>query len=124
MGDGLVAGLLGAGVAFALHFVMWQMKLEGAGDAKLMMGVGAILGWAPMLEATVWRYVLLLPYAVTALTVMRRWPNFIAAVMWVRSKSLGADPGPRPPATEMPFGPLIAVAVPLAIFTSWLDLVE
>jgi prepilin peptidase CpaA len=121
IGDGWAFALYGAGVAFVLHFVLWQLGLEGAGDAKLMMAVGAFVGWQTMLEATLWRYVLLLPYAVVALTVLRKWGNFRAALHWTIARAQGVEVGERPTPTELPFGPLIAVAVPVAVYTSWLD---
>ncbi|MCB9664951.1 MAG: prepilin peptidase [Alphaproteobacteria bacterium] len=113
-----LAGLL---AAFVLHFVLWQAGLEGAGDAKLMMGAGAFIGWETMIEATFWRYVLLVPYAVVTLTVMRRWGAFRDAVMWTVMRARGIDAGERPEPVYMPFGPLIAVATPLAMFTATLD---
>lgn len=122
VGEGLTFALIGAGVAFALHFALWQLGLEGAGDAKLMIAVGAFVGWTTMLEATAWRYVFLLPYAVVTLTVKRKWSNFFAAIRWTQRKMLGMEVGERPPPTYMPFGPLIAIAVPLALFTPWLDM--
>lgn len=115
LGEGLVYGLMGVGAAFALHFTLWSLSLEGAGDAKLMMAVGAFVGWEAMLEATLWRYILLIPYAVGALTVMKRWPRFMAALQWTLDRSQGRDAGERPEATELPFGPLIALAVPLGV---------
>jgi Flp pilus assembly protein protease CpaA len=122
-GEGMLFALEGLGAAFVLHFALWQMKLEGAGDAKLMMGVGAFVGWATMLEATAWRYVLLVPYAIVAITAMGRWQNFLAAVLWSAEKARGMPVGERPEPAYMPFGPLIAVAVPLAMRTAWLDFV-
>ncbi|HMV67455.1 MAG TPA: A24 family peptidase [Myxococcota bacterium] len=120
-GAGLVTALTGAGVAFALHYALWSIGLEGAGDAKLMMGVGAFVGYATMLEATLWRYVLLLPYAVAVITIKGRWPNFREALRWSLMRARGLPVGERPEPTLMPFGPLIAVAVPAAVHTTWLE---
>jgi Flp pilus assembly protein protease CpaA len=120
IGTGMMDGFTGLGVAFALHFALWQLKLEGAGDAKLMMAVGAFVGWQTMLEATLWRYVLQIPYAVVVLTVKGRWANFQAAARWTLLKAQGVDVGERPEPTLMPFGPLIALATPAAVYTSTL----
>lgn len=113
--------LLGIGVAFAVHYLFYSMALEGAGDAKLMMGVGAFVGYAGMLEATLWRYILLIPYAVIIITVLGRWQNFRAAVKWVLARSRGMPVGERPEAANVPFGPLLAIAVPIALNTTWLE---
>ncbi len=121
-GEGAWFATMGAGLAFLIHFGLWQLKLEGAGDAKLMIAVGAIVGWETMLEATIWRYIFLFPYAALTLTVKGKWPNFFAALRWTADKMRGHDVGERPEPTYMPFGPLIAVAVPMAVYTGWLDL--
>jgi Flp pilus assembly protein protease CpaA len=119
-GPGLSAGLLGATVAFALHFALWQLGLEGAGDAKLMIGVGAVGGWELVLEATGWRYLLLIPYAVALITALGRWASFGAAAQWTLLKAQGVDAGERPTPAHVPFGPLVAAGVLAAIHTSWL----
>ena len=121
-GAGLEFGLIGLAAAFAIHFPLWGFfKLEGAGDAKLMMGVGAIMGWQEMIEATLWRYVLQVPYAVIVITVMGRWANFKSAVLWTLAKARGLDPGERPESKELPFGPVLALAVVAAYLSDWLD---
>jgi len=120
-GIGIGSALAGAGAAFVLHWTLWKGGLEGAGDAKLMMAVGAFVGLSTMLEATVWRYLLLLPYAVVVLTVLRRWTHFRAALRWSLYRARGLPVGDRPEPTFMPFGPLIAIAVPVALNTGWLE---
>jgi len=120
-GIGLWAAFTGWGIAFVLHFLLTVLGLEGAGDGKLMMAVGAFVGWEMMVEATVWRYLLLLPYALAVVIVMRRWRNFLAAALWTQRKLTGGEAGERPEATEMPFAPIIAIAVPIAMQTDWIE---
>lgn len=120
-GAGLLFGLGGVGLAFVLHYALWSLKMEGAGDAKMMMAVGAFVGWNAMVEATVWRYMLLIPYALVILTVLGRWGNFRDAVRWTLFKAQGVTVGERPEATYMPFGPLLAISVPAALYTDVLD---
>lgn len=115
------AGLIGAMLAFVLHFVLWQLKLEGAGDAKLMMGVGSLVGWQNMLEMTAWRYVLLVPYALVAITALGRWGHFREALRWTLGKFMGRDVGERPEAKHLPFAPVILLSLPLAWLTTVLD---
>jgi len=43
-GDGVLTGLAGLGVGFAVLIVPWMMHGMGAGDVKLMAAIGAWLG--------------------------------------------------------------------------------
>lgn len=44
-------GAFGAAcLLFAIGFVLWQFKLLGAGDAKLMFPIGLYIGWNNLLE--------------------------------------------------------------------------
>lgn len=120
--DGFTTALFGWAIAFALHYTLASLGLEGAGDGKLMMAVGAFTGWETMVEATIWRYLFLLPYAAVVLTFFQRWGHFQQAVLWTMGKAMGKDVGPRPEPLKMPFGPVIALVVPLSIHTNWLGL--
>lgn len=42
----LLWSLLGLAIGFAIQFVPWRLGLAKAGDVKLLMGVGALKGWA------------------------------------------------------------------------------
>lgn len=122
-GQGVVYGLTGLGAAFAIHFALYVLGLEGAGDAKLMMGVGALIGWNEMIEATIWRYVFHVPFAVIVLSVKGRWANFMAAARWTMDKARGVEVGERPEPTYMPFAPLILVGTIAALSSEWLDFI-
>lgn len=50
-GDGFMSGMMGALVAMALFFPFFAMRWMGAGDVKLLMAVGACLGWRSGLVA-------------------------------------------------------------------------
>ncbi len=122
VGPGIGFGLMGFAAGFALHFTLWQFGVDAAGDAKLFMAIGAFLGWRGMLEATLWRFLLHVPFAVLVLTTQGRWGNFRAAAQWVLLKQQGVDVGERPEPTYMPLGVVIALSVPLAVYTDWLEL--
>ncbi len=44
--DSLLWSLLGLAFGFGIQFVPWRLGLAKAGDVKLLMGVGALKGWA------------------------------------------------------------------------------
>jgi prepilin peptidase CpaA len=44
-GQGLLFSLTGFLVAFAIYMVLYILRAMGAGDAKLMAAVGALVGW-------------------------------------------------------------------------------
>lgn len=123
-GAGFMFGLVGVGVAFAVHYTLWTLGVDAAGDAKLFMGVGAWLGWGVMMEATAWRLLLHIPLALAVLTYKKRWGNFRAALRWSLQSMKGGDSTERPPPTWVPLGAIIATAVPLAMYTDWIGWFE
>jgi|TARA_R100001530_G_scaffold129176_2_gene99348 Flp pilus assembly protein protease CpaA len=46
----LAVGLAGAGVAFLIGFLLWQVKAFGAGDSKILIGLGFVFGFTPSLN--------------------------------------------------------------------------
>jgi Flp pilus assembly protein protease CpaA len=119
----VVDSLLGLAAAFGLHFALWVLKVEKAGDAKLMMGVGAFVGWAEVIEATLWMYFLLVPVGVLILAMRGRLGNFLAVLRYRVAKMRGADVGEAPEVTHTPVAPVIAAGVLVGRLTDWLHLV-
>lgn len=109
--------LLGAGVAFALHFLLFALNVERGGDAKLMIGVGALLGWEPMIESTLWMFLLLFPVGLTLLTLKGKLGNFLATLRFAYRRALGYPVEPPEERTMMPFAPVIAAGVLAARLT-------
>src|SRR5690349_13595930 len=92
-------GLLGCAAAFAVHFPLFALGIGKAGDAKLMMGLGALVGWHEMLEATVWLAVLYLPLGIAVLAVRGKLGNLIASAKYAAAKATGKAAGEPPEPT-------------------------
>jgi Flp pilus assembly protein protease CpaA len=113
-------GVAGCGLAFAVHFALFALGIEKAGDAKLMMGLGACVGWAEMIEATAWLAILYLPIGLAILAARGQLSNLVAVFRWQVAKARGEDPGEKPEANWFVTGPVIAVAGVLGWLTDWL----
>ncbi|AMS39332.1 MULTISPECIES: prepilin peptidase [Aminobacter] len=57
-GVDVVWSLAAAFLLMAIGFVLWQLKLLGAGDAKLMFPIGLFLGWTALLPFAIWLAIL------------------------------------------------------------------
>lgn len=121
-GEGWTFGLIGAAAAFALHFFLWVVKVERAGDSKLAMGVGALMGWSFMLETTLWTLLLLIPTGLIVLTVRGRLRNLLQVAHHVAARAQGVKSEEPPPLTFMAFGPTMALGAVVARLTEWLHL--
>lgn len=120
-GLGLKFALAGLGAAFVVHYGLWAAGVEKAGDSKLMMGVGALVGWAEMMESTLWMLILLIPVGLVVLAMRGRLGNLKLAAQWTAFKSQGIDMGERPEPTYMAYAPVIGMGVVAAHYTSVLD---
>ena len=121
-GEPLV-GLLGLAVGFAVHFGLWVLQVVKGGDAKLMMGVGALVGWQGLLEATLWEFVLFLPVGFVMLVLRGNLRSFYLHLQWLAMRARGTDIPAPPAVTYVVFAPIIASAVFAARMTDWFDLV-
>lgn len=117
------AGLLGALVAFAIHFPLFAGGIERGGDAKLLMGLGAACGWRTTVEATLWLAILYIPVGLAILAVRGKLGNLIAAARYAAARAQGQDPGDPPEPTTFRTGPVIAIAGLVAWATDTLALV-
>ncbi|MBA2321343.1 MAG: prepilin peptidase [Deltaproteobacteria bacterium] len=108
-GDPLFA-LLGIGVAFAMHYPLYMLQIEKAGDAKLVMGVGALVGWREAIDTTLWFAVLYLPVGIAVLAARGRLGNLQRVFQWRVDKARGLEAGDAPEATVLWTAPVIAAA--------------
>jgi Flp pilus assembly protein protease CpaA len=113
-------GLVGCAAAFALHFVLFAFGVEKAGDAKLMMGLGACVGWREMLEATLWLAVVYLPIGLAILAAQGKLPNLVKSARYVLARMQGRAAGDPPEPTYVRAGPIMLVAGTLGWATDWL----
>lgn len=109
--------IVGILVAFGLHFTLWVLGVQRGGDAKLMMGVGALLGWSTMLEATLWTWALFFPVGLLVLALRGKLWNFFDTLRFTWRKALGYPVEPPAEKTYMALGLVIAVAVVVARLT-------
>jgi Flp pilus assembly protein protease CpaA len=118
-------GLVGLAVLFPVHFGLFALGIDKGGDAKLMIGVGACLGWWVGLEATVWAILLMGPVGMVTLVLMGQGKSLWKTLKWTFGmpvyRVLQLDPGPRPEPTYMPKAPVIAAAVVVAVLSPWLE---
>lgn len=113
-------GLAGCGLAFLVHYPLWMLGVQKAGDAKLFMGLGACVGWREMVETTMWYAIVYLPVALAVLLVLGELPNLWRTVRYLGLKATGKPAGEEPPKTLLRVGPVILVAGLVARFTDLL----
>jgi prepilin peptidase CpaA len=113
--------LVGFGVATAIHFPLWFLRIERGGDAKLMMGIGTFMGAMGVMEVTGWFALAYIPVGLGFLAITGKLGGLKAVFRYQMASLQGRDPGERPPVTMLKTAPVIAAAWLLARFTPWLD---
>lgn len=118
-------GLLGLAVMLPIHFLFFAIGLDKAGDAKLMIGVGACLGWWHGIDATVWAILLMGPVALFTLVARGRIATFGAHLRHIFispfRKALGMPVADGPEQLWIIKGVVLLVAVVVAVFTDVLE---
>ncbi len=134
--DGLGDALLGAAIAGGIFIGMFILAGGGAGDAKLMLGVGAWLGSAPSIPLVVGVTAVGFVMAMIVTVVREGWrhiPVVILHGLWMTRTEFGralagrisyptegaltADSAPRErPKQWMPYAPAILIGT---AFTWW-----
>lgn len=106
-------GIAGILVAFAAAFPGWRFGgALRAGDVKLLMAAGSLVGWEIALRGTLFSYALALPFGILVLALRGRLGNLWR--FWVK--------GERTEVTLVAFAPVIVCAVLLARLQPWPEL--
>ncbi len=116
-------GLLGLVCALAIHFPLFALNVVRAGDAKLVMGAGALIGWVEVVDLTLWYAVIYIPVALLYLVAKRRVGNLVtvAKMQVEKAKGIPISEENEPELTMLRTGPIIAAAGFMAGFTEWLN---
>lgn len=139
MGAGILLGLLGAGLGgagmallgilcgFASMGILYAVGIMKAGDVKLAMAVGALVGPLEAVRAVILSFVLYLPVGLVYLTFSGSWSQVWAAVKglgrYLYSRlhpALAGEPLEMKGMTLAPFGMVLGVAALLVHFFNWL----
>lgn len=101
------SALLGLALAFAIGFVLWRLGgAIRAGDAKLLMAIGAIYGPGEIFRIFLFTFLINIPVAIVQLAVSGRLKTFFRVL---KSGILQEPDGPRP--LMAPFAAVIAAGV-------------
>lgn len=111
------AGLAGIGMAALLMVPAWLAgRTVRAGDAKLLMAIGAFWGPSDALRACLFTYLLALPFGLLVLGVKGRLGNIVPAIQAGFKKAIGVETA-EPELTTVPFVPVIVAACILTYST-------
>lgn len=129
-----VAGVGGAGMAvlgilcgFASMGILYALGIMKAGDVKLAMAVGALVGPLEAVRTVILSFVLYLPVGLVYLTFSGNWSQVWAAMKglgrYLYSRlhpALAGEPLEMKGMTLAPFGMVLGVAALLVHFLNWL----
>lgn len=113
-------GVLGLAVGFGMTFPAFALgRTLRAGDAKLMMAVGALLGPAINFRACLMMYLISIPFGLAVLAYKGRLGNLLPALRAGIGRARGEEVA-EVETTVVAYAPVIGVAVLMAYFTDWL----
>ncbi|MCA9568485.1 MAG: prepilin peptidase [Myxococcales bacterium] len=107
-------GVYGLLAATAVHYTLWRLGVQKGGDAKLLMGVGALMGWSFMLEASAYYAVLYLPVGLTVLWLRGKLPQLVQWLKFTADRARGLPVVEPAEPTILITGPIIGTAALLA----------
>lgn len=111
---GWQVGVVGLLAATAIHYTLWVLGVQKGGDAKLLMGIGALMGWEYMLETSAFYAALYLPVGLLVLALKGRLSNLVATLKYTADRYRGRPAEPPEEPTILITGPVIAAAALLA----------
>ena len=115
---GLIGGLLGVIVGLCTLFWLWMLGGMGAGDVKLMAGIGAWLGPMVILEVFVATAIIGAVMAVVMVWMQHDWKrhttNFLVIIQeWLDMKKLGVSGVAAIAADRKPTMRLLPYGIPI-----------
>ena len=114
-------GIYGLITALAIHFTLFALNIQKAGDAKLFMGIGALVGVGEVIDATAWFAVLYVPIGLVQLGIQGKLGNLIRTVEWLLARARGLETNEtKPDPTLLRTAPIIAIASLAASLTNTL----
>lgn len=125
--EGVVTSLLGLGAAFLIMFPLFGANVMRAGDAKLLMAIGALTGAGVAVRTLLTACFVFVPVAIVVLVargrlggvweaLKRLWRFFYTSL----HPLLKAEPLGTGDALMMPFGLVLSIAAVIAWKTSFL----
>ncbi len=109
-----LTGIYGLLAATVLHYGLWRLGVQKGGDAKLLMAVGATMGWRFMLEASAWYAVLYVPVGLAVLAMRGKLRPFLRWIRFALQRAQGLPVEAPGEPTVLITGPIIGAAVVMA----------
>lgn len=102
-------GLAGFLCALVIHLPLWQLGIQRGGDAKLLLAIGALVGWSELVETTFWYALLYVPAGLAVLVYRRRLGNLVTVGKHLAASAAGkAGEQPPPAVTVLWTAPVIS----------------
>ncbi len=107
-------GVLGFGAAAATAIPGWRFGgAIRAGDVKMLIAAGTILGPEAAIRAVLFTYALGIPYGLVVLALRGRLTRLVS---FYQQRGAGMEP------TVVAYAPVVSAGVLIARFTGWIDL--